>query len=69
MGANDEVDPKIRDKGNPLSGMSIFWVDETQSLIMIKRSLSPGPKLLLATKFCENRSPALQSTGRLPVYW
>jgi NAD(P) transhydrogenase subunit beta len=42
VGANDVVNPKAREKGNPLSGMPILRADEAQSLIMIKRSLSPG---------------------------
>jgi NAD(P) transhydrogenase subunit beta len=42
VGANDVVNPAAREKGNPLSGMPILNVDEAQSVIFIKRSLSPG---------------------------
>jgi NAD(P) transhydrogenase subunit beta len=42
VGANDVVNPKAREKGNALSGMPILNVDEAESIIIIKRSLSPG---------------------------
>jgi len=41
-GANDVINPAAREKGNPLSGMPILQVDQAQSIIVIKRSLSPG---------------------------
>ncbi len=42
VGANDVVNPASREKGNPLSGMPILDVDKARSVIIIKRSLSPG---------------------------
>ncbi|MFZ0390777.1 MAG: NAD(P)(+) transhydrogenase (Re/Si-specific) subunit beta [Calditrichia bacterium] len=42
VGANDVVNPAAREKGNPLSGMPILDVDKAESLVIIKRSLSPG---------------------------
>lgn len=42
VGANDVINPKAREKGNPLSGMPILNVDQAQNIIIIKRSLSPG---------------------------
>jgi H+-translocating NAD(P) transhydrogenase subunit beta len=42
VGANDVINPAAREKGNPLSGMPILNVDQAQSIIIIKRSLSPG---------------------------
>ncbi len=42
VGANDVVNPAAREKGNPLSGMPILNIDQAQSVIFIKRSLSPG---------------------------
>jgi proton-translocating NAD(P)+ transhydrogenase subunit beta len=42
VGANDVVNPAAREKGNSLSGMPILNVDQAQSVIFIKRSLSPG---------------------------
>ena len=42
VGANDVINPAAREKGNALSGMPILNVDQAQSIIVIKRSLSPG---------------------------
>jgi NAD(P) transhydrogenase subunit beta len=41
-GANDVVNPSAREKGNPLSGMPILQADKAQTVIIVKRSLSPG---------------------------
>jgi NAD(P) transhydrogenase subunit beta len=41
-GANDVINPAAREKGNPLSGMPILQADRAQTVIIIKRSLSPG---------------------------
>ncbi len=42
IGANDVVNPVARDEGNPISGMPIMNVDQAQTCVVIKRSLSPG---------------------------
>ena len=44
LGANDIVNPQARDPDPsiPISGMPILNVDEAQSVVVIKRSLSPG---------------------------
>jgi NAD(P) transhydrogenase subunit beta len=45
IGANDVVNPVARDKddpSNPLAGMPILDVDQARSVVIIKRSLSPG---------------------------
>ncbi|MEW5902209.1 MAG: NAD(P)(+) transhydrogenase (Re/Si-specific) subunit beta, partial [Acidobacteriota bacterium] len=42
VGANDVINPAAREKGNALSGMPILNVDQAQSVIIVKRSLSPG---------------------------
>ena len=43
LGANDVVNPAARDdKGSPIYGMPILDVDKAQTVIVIKRSLSPG---------------------------
>ena len=43
VGANDVVNPAARDdEGSPIYGMPILNVDEAQTVVMIKRSLSPG---------------------------
>jgi H+-translocating NAD(P) transhydrogenase subunit beta len=43
IGANDVTNPAARnEKGSPIYGMPILNVDQAQSTIVIKRSLSPG---------------------------
>ncbi|MCA8943796.1 MAG: NAD(P)(+) transhydrogenase (Re/Si-specific) subunit beta [Planctomycetes bacterium] len=42
VGANDVVNPVAREQGNPISGMPILDVDHAQTVVNIKRSLSPG---------------------------
>ena len=44
LGANDVVNPQARDADPsiPISGMPILNVDEARSVVVIKRSLSPG---------------------------
>lgn len=43
VGANDVTNPAARyEKGSPIYGMPILDVDKAQSVLVIKRSLSPG---------------------------
>jgi NAD(P) transhydrogenase subunit beta len=43
VGANDVVNPAARSEpGSPIFGMPIIDVDKTSSVVVIKRSLSPG---------------------------
>ena len=42
LGANDVVNPVAREENNPISGMPILNVDQAGTVIVIKRSLSPG---------------------------
>ena len=43
IGANDVVNPLAReDDGGPVSGMPILDVDKARTVVVIKRSLSPG---------------------------
>ena len=43
LGANDVVNPAARDdKSSPIYGMPILDVDKARTVIVIKRSLSPG---------------------------
>lgn len=42
IGANDVVNPVARDEGSPIAGMPILDVDDARTVVVIKRSLSPG---------------------------
>ena len=42
IGANDVTNPAARRPGNPVSGMPILNVDEAKSVVVIKRTMSPG---------------------------
>jgi NAD(P) transhydrogenase subunit beta len=42
VGANDVVNPAAREASGPIAGMPILNVDEARTVVMIKRSLSPG---------------------------
>jgi len=43
LGANDVTNPAARDdKGSPIYGMPILEVDKSRTVVVIKRSLSPG---------------------------
>jgi NAD(P) transhydrogenase subunit beta len=42
VGANDVCNPMARQSGNPVSGMPILNVDHAKSVVVLKRSMSPG---------------------------
>ncbi|MES2170034.1 MAG: NAD(P)(+) transhydrogenase (Re/Si-specific) subunit beta [Actinomycetota bacterium] len=42
IGANDVCNPDARVPGNPVSGMPILNVDHAKSVVVLKRSMSPG---------------------------
>jgi NAD(P) transhydrogenase subunit beta len=42
LGANDVVNPVARDPHSPIAGMPIIDVDKARTVIVVKRSLSPG---------------------------
>lgn len=57
LGANDVVNPDARTADSPIAGMPILNVDEARTVIVIKRSLSPGfagiPNPLFAADNCQ----------------
>jgi NAD(P) transhydrogenase subunit beta len=57
LGANDVVNPVARtDPKSPIAGMPIIDVDKARTVIVVKRSLSPGfagiPNPLFAAPNC-----------------
>ncbi len=42
IGANDVVNPEARNPKSPIAGMPIIDVDKARTVVVIKRSLSPG---------------------------
>jgi NAD(P) transhydrogenase subunit beta len=42
VGANDVVNPAAREEAGPIAGMPILDVDQARTVVVIKRSLSPG---------------------------
>jgi NAD(P) transhydrogenase subunit beta len=42
VGANDVVNPAAREPTGPIAGMPILDVDHARTVVVIKRSLSPG---------------------------
>ena len=57
LGANDVVNPVARtDPQSPIAGMPIIDVDKARTVVVIKRSLSPGfagiPNPLFAADNC-----------------
>ena len=42
VGANDVINPVAREEGSAISGMPIIDVEKCRTVVVIKRSLSPG---------------------------
>jgi NAD(P) transhydrogenase subunit beta len=56
IGANDVVNPVARDPNSAIGGMPILDVDKARTVVVVKRSLSPGfagiPNPLFAADNC-----------------
>jgi len=65
IGANDVVNPAARDDPNsPIAGMPILEVDKAQTVIVIKRSLSPGFAGIPNKLFAADNTLMLYGDGR-----
>jgi NAD(P) transhydrogenase subunit beta len=68
IGANDVVNPAARDEPNsPIAGMPILEVDKAQTVIVIKRSLSPGFAGIPNKLFAADNTLMLYGDGREAV--
>jgi NAD(P) transhydrogenase subunit beta len=65
IGANDVVNPAARDEpGSPIAGMPILEVDKARTVIVIKRSLSPGFAGIPNKLFAADNTLMLYGDGR-----
>jgi NAD(P) transhydrogenase subunit beta len=68
IGANDVVNPAARDEpASPIAGMPILEVDKAQTVIVIKRSLSPGFAGIPNKLFAADNTLMLYGDGREAV--
>jgi NAD(P) transhydrogenase subunit beta len=68
IGANDVVNPVARtDPQSPIAGMPILDVDQAKTVVMIKRSLSPGFAGIPNPLFAANNTLMYFSDGRQAV--
>jgi proton-translocating NAD(P)+ transhydrogenase subunit beta len=68
IGANDVVNPAARDEPtSPIAGMPILEVDKAQTVIVIKRSLSPGFAGIPNKLFAADNTLMLYGDGREAV--
>jgi NAD(P) transhydrogenase subunit beta len=68
VGANDVVNPVARtDPNSPIAGMPIIDVDKARTVIMIKRSLSPGFAGIPNPLFAAENTMMFFSDGRKAI--
>jgi NAD(P) transhydrogenase subunit beta len=68
LGANDVVNPVARtDPQSPIAGMPIIDVDKARTVIMIKRSLSPGFAGIPNPLFAAEKTMMFFSDGRKAI--
>ena len=68
LGANDVVNPAARDeKSSPIYGMPILDVDKAQTVVVIKRSLSPGFAGIPNQLFANNNTLMFFSDGKKAI--
>ena len=68
LGANDVVNPLARtDPNSPIAGMPIINVDKARTVVVIKRSLSPGFAGIGNPLFAMDNSLMLFADGRQAI--
>jgi NAD(P) transhydrogenase subunit beta len=68
LGANDVVNPVARtDPGSPIAGMPILDVDKARTVVVIKRSLSPGFAGIPNPLFAADNSLMFFSDGKKAI--
>lgn len=69
IGANDVTNPMAReDKGSPIYGMPVLNVDKAKTVVVIKRSLSPGFAGLPNPLFALDHSLMLFGDGKQAIH-
>ena len=68
LGANDVVNPLARtDPNSPIAGMPIIDVDKARTVVVIKRSLSPGFAGIANPLFSADNSLMLYADGKQAI--
>jgi NAD(P) transhydrogenase subunit beta len=67
LGANDVVNPDARQADSPIAGMPIIDVDKARTVVVMKRSLSPGFAGIPNPLFAEDHTLMLFGDGKASV--